>query len=132
MYLLLDPSLDDKLRLNLFNSEKSSGTIKETKAEDFLLTIDSVLEENEFSVSDLKKIGVVLGSGKFTATRISSTIANVFNFVRGIKLVAVSREEVKYGSDNKVIQNLSEIINKFDQAKNHYISAEYSGKPNIN
>ncbi len=133
MYLLIDPSLDDKLRLNLFSNQSSSGLIKEAKAENFLETIDSFFSKQDIDPSKLEGIAVVVGEGKFTATRIAAVIANTFRFVNNeINLLALGMNEVEFSTNNKSIQNWSELIDKFKKSEDNYLSAKYSGKPNIN
>ena len=133
MYLLIDPSLDSKLRLNLFNNHNSSGLIREVKAENFLETIDSFLSKQDIMLSKLEGIAVVVGEGKFTATRIATVIANTFKFADNkLKLLALGSDEVERGSNKKDIQNLSGLIEKFKVGEDNYLSAMYSGKPNIN
>ncbi|MFB6226637.1 MAG: hypothetical protein ABEJ02_04765 [Candidatus Paceibacteria bacterium] len=131
MYLLLDPTDNDKLELSLFSREglvRSSSF--EAKAEGFLQVIDNFLSSNNCSVSEIEGMVVVVGEGRFTATRIATTIANTFSFVENINLLAVDKTKDDLNTDN--VQHLYNLIDQAEKGQARYISAQYSGKPNIN
>ena len=66
---------------------------------------------------------VVVGSGGFTSTRIACVVANTFAYVLQIPLLAIKRE------DADKAQSL--IPKLLKQKPGHYLSATYSGEPNI-
>ena len=66
---------------------------------------------------------VVVGAGSFTSTRIACVVANTFAYVKQIPLLAISVEQV-----DEVQELVPELLK---QKKGNYISATYSGEPNI-
>jgi tRNA A37 threonylcarbamoyladenosine modification protein TsaB len=66
---------------------------------------------------------VVVGAGSFTSTRVACVVANTFAFVLQIPLLAISLKQA---------QNPQKLIPKLlKQKKGNYLSATYSGEPNI-
>jgi tRNA A37 threonylcarbamoyladenosine modification protein TsaB len=66
---------------------------------------------------------VVVGAGGFTSTRIATVVANAFGLALQIPLLAIKKTEV---------ENVQKLIPKLlKQKSGHYISASYSGEPNI-
>ncbi len=123
MYLLIDPSVKDVVRLVLFDeSNLKEGNIVASNRE-FLLAIEKFFSEENFSKENLSGVMVVVGVGGFTSTRIATTIANVFGYVLKIPLLAINQEESK--EPQKLISKLRE------QPIGQYISAVYSGEANI-
>ena len=124
MFLLLDPSTKDAFRLVLFTD---TGVVHEQifsrSNRDFLFCIDSFLSEKEIEKTMLRGIAVVVGTGGFTSTRIAVTIANVFGYTLKIPLLAVSSEQS--------VNPQTRIPLVLGQPVGQYISATYSGEPNI-
>ncbi len=128
MYLLLDLSVRDTIHLALFNEQviehkKYSGMNRE-----LLGCIDDLL--NNFPPKKGGKGGVgidgimvVIGAGSFTSTRIACVVANTFAYVMQIPLLAISEDKIE-----KVQEFIPELLK---QPKGQYISATYSGEPNI-
>ncbi|MFH1405581.1 MAG: hypothetical protein ABIH21_05875 [Patescibacteria group bacterium] len=61
-------------------------TTVSTSPEGYLATINSKLNEWEVSLDDLEGIVIVTGPGSFTASRVSTTIANGLSFAKDIPL----------------------------------------------
>lgn len=123
MYLLLDLSVKDTIHLALFDEsfiehKKYSGMNRELLGcvEDFL-NLQNVKKE------EIAGIMVVVGAGSFTSTRIACVVANTFAYVLQIPLLAISADKI-----DKVQELIPELLK---QPRGQYISATYSGEPNI-
>lgn len=123
MYLLIDMSLQDQIHLALFDTETRIDKIFEGKNRELLFCIDKLVESEKYKVESLKGIAVVVGAGSFTSTRIACVVANAFGYILQIPLLAVSVEQV-----NKVQELIPKLLK---QPRGQYISATYSGEPNI-
>ena len=123
MFLLIDMSEKDQIHLALFDAERIVEKKYTGQNRELLISIDNLLQENNFEKENIKGIMVVVGTGSFTSTRIACVVANTFAFVLQIHLLAISVDEVIN------IQNL--IPKLLEQPKGQYISATYSGEPNI-
>ncbi|MBD3311596.1 MAG: hypothetical protein GF349_03825 [Candidatus Magasanikbacteria bacterium] len=124
MYLLIDLSKNNKIKLKLFDIKgKITSEDYNAKNRDLLVSLDTFFIQNLVKVKQIKGIAVVVGEGSFTSTRIATTVANVFCYVHGIKVIGVNVE---------IVDNYPELISIFDNTeKSNYVSASYSGKPNI-
>ena len=123
MYLLIDPSDNQKISLSLFDEEKLERKEYEGKSKDLLASIDAFFSESNFEKENLKGIVVVVGEGSFTGTRIACVLANTFGYVLQIPLLAILKKDLK---------DVGDLIPKIlKQKPGVYISATYSGEPNI-
>lgn len=126
MYLLIDMSEFDQVHLALFDEQGRTDKIFESRNRELLFCIDEFIKSKVHkvkSLTDLKGIMVVVGSGSFTSERIGCVVANTFAYVRQIPLLAISIEDV---------DRVQELIPKLlKQPKGQFISATYSGEPNI-
>jgi len=116
-------SQKDQIHLVLFDEENSIKKRYFGQNRELLLCIDSFLQENNLDKENLKGIMVVVGTGSFTSTRIACVVANTFAFVLNISLLAIKIKDV-----DKIQTLISKLLK---QPKGHYISATYSGEPNI-
>lgn len=123
MFLLIDMSVNNKIRLALFDEKNLVEKIYEGMNRELLNCMDSFFVENKFDKQDLQGIMVVLGSGSFTSTRIATVVANTFAYVLKIPLLAIKEDQI-----DKVQDLITELLK---QPKGQYISAKYSGEPNI-
>ena len=123
MFLLLDPSAKDLIQLALFDEKVTKWYERAGRNRELLEAVDSFLTQEGFSKSSLKGIMVVVGAGSFTSTRIAAVIANVFGYVHGMQLLAVTKEQA---SDPQAL-----IPALLREPARQYISATYSGEPNI-
>lgn len=124
MFLLIDPSADNTIKLSLFSRKSRENFSQKGKSKDLLIYLEKFLQENDLNKNNIEGIAVVVGEGRFTGTRIATVIANVFGYLQDIKLITVSPKKSK---------NKNEMLDLFQQAQpNKYISATYSGQPNIN
>ncbi len=123
MYLGIDTSEFDNIHLVLFDKDSVLNKKVEAKNRDVLKTIDIFLSENRLSKKDVQGIAVVVGDGSFTSTRLAVTVANTFSYTQGIPVLPVSKDQLT--EPRVLIERID------DQPKGQYISAEYSGEPNI-
>ncbi len=123
MFLLLDPSEKDSIHLSLFDDKKKTDFRQLGKNRELLEAIDFFLSQEKIDKIDIQGIMVVIGAGGFTSTRIATVIASVFGYVRKIPLLAIQKDEA---------DNLAQLIPRLlEQPAGQYISATYSGEPNI-
>ncbi len=119
MYLVIDNSIDSQVTFHTYlNTKWVQGT----------MTLDgkSLLQVfNEYCLSlgkelkDIKGIAVVVGIGRFTSTRVATTLANALALSLSIPVLAVD------GFD----ESISDLLNA--APKGIYISARYSAPANI-
>lgn len=67
---------------------KHEATI-ETQPEGYLKALDQTLKKWKIFLTDLSQIVVVTGPGSFTASRVSTTIANALSFTKKIPVLAL-------------------------------------------
>src|SRR3989338_6822443 len=95
MYLLLDPSEHDRIRLALFDTSEVIWKEMPGAPKDLLSCIDSFLREQQIAPSALQGIAVTVGSGRFTNTRVAAVIGNTFGFVHHIPIFSVTKEDIQ-------------------------------------
>lgn len=147
MYVLIDMSVFDAIHLALFDESFRIDEVYEGRNRELLKCIDmflvSAMVETSPAVTppssspstsptrrgdsrgfeDVRGIMVVVGAGSFTSTRIAVVVANTFAYVRQIPLLAIGEEQIDHAQD--LIPEL------LKQKPGQYISATYSGEPNI-
>lgn len=122
-YLLFDLSEHDRIRLALFDETHVAEHCVDARNRDLLIVVDECLTKNKISAGDVGGIMAVVGAGGFTSTRIATTVGNVFAFVHGIPILALSSEDAAH--PQRMIPAL------LAQLAGHYICASYSGEANI-
>lgn len=130
MYLLIDSSEKDKIHLALFDKKQIEHKYYSGRNREILACIDKIVHSSKFSVQRIKGIMVVVGTGSFTSTRMACVVANSFAYVLDIPVLAIKKEEI---GEVKIL------IKKFEacptkpggRRRGHYISATYSGEPNL-
>ena len=119
MYLVIDNSLNDQIVFHTcLNTKWVQHNIERTE-KGLLDLIDGLLKELKLGLSDLQGIAVVVGAGKFTATRIATTIANTLALTLKIPVLGV----------NEFNENLASQL--ATTSVGIYISALYSAPANI-
>ncbi len=119
MYLLIDNSLDDKVIIHYCLDTDWIQCEFDKNDQGLLVTVNQVLSNVDKQLSDLRGLAVIVGRGKFTATRIAVTLANTLSYALQIPVLAVD--------------NWFENIQKNIQASpvGQYVSAQYSAPANI-
>jgi len=123
MYLLIDLSVKDDIHLSLFDKEKTSDQHYEGQNRELVFCVDELLKKNNLKKEKIKGIMTVVGAGGFTSTRIAVVVTNTLAHTLQIPTLAITKD------DTQKIQELIPVLTKQD--KSQYISASYSGEPNI-
>ncbi|MFH1946870.1 MAG: hypothetical protein ABIJ23_01800 [Candidatus Magasanikbacteria bacterium] len=127
MYLLLDLSVKDTIHLALFDENSIEHKKYSRMNRELLNCIDNFLAnqkaDNRQPTANPEGIMVVVGAGSFTSTRIACVVANTFAYVLQIPLLAIGEDKI-----DSVQDLIPELLK---QPKGQYISATYSGEPNI-
>ena len=82
--------------------------------------IDKMLKKRKKKISDLLGVAVVVGLGRFTATRIAVTVANTLSFALRIPVTAVNSADIERAE--KLLRGKRAGV---------YVSAKYSGEARI-
>jgi tRNA A37 threonylcarbamoyladenosine modification protein TsaB len=85
-----------------------------------LTAIQKVLAEAGKTLTDLKGLGVTVGIGRFTATRIAVTAGNTMAYALSIPIVGMTKMD--YEDFMKKIKEVP---------TGQYVSAKYSGEAHI-
>ena len=123
MYLLIDPSVKNEIRLSLFDEGKKVDKTFSGRNRELLFCIDAFLKERKLTKADVEGIMVVIGAGSFTSTRIAAVAANAFAYARQIPVLAIAEEQVDHAQ--ALIPEL------LKQPTGQYVSATYSGEANV-
>lgn len=118
MYLLIDNSSNDKILVHYCLDTKWAQR-EFNKDNDLLVSIDQLLSDDAKQLSDLRGLAVVVGKGKFTATRIAVTVVNTLSYALQIPVLAVG----------DWYENLIKDIQASPVGQ--YVSAQYSAPANI-
>jgi tRNA A37 threonylcarbamoyladenosine modification protein TsaB len=123
MYLLIDLSEKKIIDLILFDENNDHHKQFPGFNKDLLNTVGNFFKEIGITPKDLLGIAVIVGTGSFTGTRLAVTLANTFAYALKIKILTIKKEEKG---------DLLGIISKLKNKKaGEYVSATYSGEPNI-
>lgn len=122
MYLIIDNSGANKVKLNCFlNTQWLGGEFAILKKRGLLAGMVNFLSAHKKKLEDVRGLGVVVGVGCFTATRIAVTVANVLAYAFRIPVVGLESAD-----------SLAKAVKKIKSAPvGRYVSASYSGQPNI-
>ncbi|MBI2990139.1 MAG: hypothetical protein HYY51_03055 [Candidatus Magasanikbacteria bacterium] len=123
MYALFDLSKQDLVHVTLFDSKSVIDAREQGKNKDLLFVLDCMLRKNGLNTSDIQGIMVFLGSGSFTSTRISALVANAFSYVKKIPVMGIGEGQAQ------MLQDLIEELRL--KSAGVYVSASYSGEPNV-
>lgn len=119
MYLLIDNSPDDKVVIHYYLDSVWTQRDFNRDEQGLLVIVNKLILDDGKKLADLRGLAVVVGKGKFTATRIAVTLVNTLAYALKIPVLAVG--------------GWSENIQKDIQASpiGQYISAQYSAPANI-
>lgn len=119
MYLFIDNSDDEKIVLKLLMNNiwvQADFLVNEYP---LLVAVDRFLVEQNVVLLSIKGLAVLVGKGRFTATRIAVTVANALALALAVPVVGVK----------VFIENMSSQIGQTPIGR--LVSAEYSGLANI-
>ncbi len=123
MYLFLDNSAEDNLFFIVVNRDKKNKKFlfKKKKARQGpLFCFDEMIKTKKINLKDIQGVGVLIGSGRFTATRIGVTFGNTLSYFLHCPIVGLE------------IFDIDEFLSKIKKNKTGiYLSAKYSADANI-
>jgi len=119
MYLLIDNSDNDKTILHFYVNNIWSQRELVNDTGGLLINLMNFLKEEKKQLSDLHGLAVVVGRGRFTATRVAVTLVNTLAYALKIPVLAVDAWHQNLAEDFQ-----SAVIGK-------YVSALYSAPANI-
>lgn len=123
MYIMIDMSEKDIVGVALFDETSIKHKKEFTKNRDLLPVIEEFIEQEGVKKENIHGVMAVVGSGSFTSTRIGCVVANAFAYAMKIPVMTITKEESA---------NPSVLIPKLlKQTRGVYVSAIYSGEPNI-
>ena len=121
--MILDMSQGRSIRICVFSRNEHTWYAYEGKSGDIVERVSESLERASLQSSDVEGIAVVMGEGTFTGTRLATTVANTFSFVGNVPLISIVKAD---------IEKPEALVDRFsDEHNSTYISATYSGAPNI-
>ena len=123
MYVMIDTSERDTIALSLFDQTQKKEVRVNASNRELLQTIDSFFTSENLLPDAIDGIMVVVGEGSFTSTRLATTVANTFGYVQHIPLLALSKKQAE---DPQLMIPLL-----LEQPSDQYLSATYSGVPNL-
>lgn len=123
MYLLIDVTILDEIKLTLFDASYSEHKMYSGKNREILFFVEQFLTLYDKTADDVQGIAVILGEGGFTSTRLATTLANTWVYAKGITAVGIKKEQA---------DDFSALCDTLRRTpKGVYISAMYSGEPHI-
>lgn len=122
MFLILDISEANKIIFHyLLDKKFVQRGFAVDRRDSILIYLDKLLKELDVKLKNIEYLGVVVGSGGFTSTRLAVTVANALAYALKIPVVGVAKN-----------WDADEVIKK---AKNtpvgQYLIPTYSGEANI-
>lgn len=123
MFLLLELSTKDRIRLALFDRDRIAERSFDAQNRVLLQCVETFLQDEHREPQDIQGIMVVIGEGGFSSTRAAVTLANTFAYALRIRVLAITKEQA---SDPRQAIDLIE-----QSVPGHYIAATYSAEPNI-
>lgn len=123
MFLVLNNHEEDKLAISAWvNNKLVQRNYIVKKNNDFLLCLEKFLSSQKSTLKDLVGLGVVMGVGRFTATRLLVTMVNTLSYSLKIPVLKL---------DNNF--DIQVATAEAKQAKaGEYILPIYSSEPHIN
>jgi len=121
MYLTIDATDEEEFIFYYYKDQKWTKVVRShEKAGDLLKQIDVLLQSLGFSLSDVSGLAVLVGQGRFTATRVAVTIANTLAFACHIPVIAVTELDLDEVARRLAVQPLGQ-----------WASAMYSGEARV-
>jgi len=123
MFIFLDSSEQGKIFFfTLENDKKVSSFVFQADLADRgpLACFDDLIKKRKIFLRKISGIGVKIGAGRFTATRIATTFGNALSYFLRKPIVGMENFEAK------------DFLRRIKKAKvGVYLSAKYSGQANI-
>ncbi len=115
MFLIVDNTEEGKVIFSFWlNNKFVQREYTTTKNNGVLVCLEKLLSGLKLKLKDIKYLGVVVGAGRFTATRLAVTAANTLAYSLKIPVVALSKDfdqaaAVKMAKAAKVNQYVSPV-----------------------
>lgn len=120
MKLLIDNSEESEVIICAKIQKWKKFVIKNKAHKPLLVILNNFLSKNKKKLTDIIGIAVVVGKGRFTATRIAVTVVNTLGYALKIPVVSViSNDEVLA---EKALKKVKSGV---------FVSAKYSGEAHI-
>lgn len=123
MYLFLDNSTENKIIFFVFDSSKrvyKFSCFGKKAQKGPLSFFEELIKNKKIILTKIKGIGVKIGAGRFTATRVAVTFGNTLGYFLKKPIIGLENFEVE------------DFLKKIKQTKKGiYLSAKYSGEANI-
>ena len=92
MFLIVDNTEDDKATFSfLLNNEFVQRDFVTSKNKGLVVCLEELLASLKLKLKDIKHLGVVVGAGKFTASRLAVTAVNALAYSLKIPVVALPK-----------------------------------------
>jgi tRNA A37 threonylcarbamoyladenosine modification protein TsaB len=122
MFLIVDNTEEGKVIFSFSLDNKFAQRIFETKDNrDVLFFVEKLLSSLKLNLKDIKCLGVVVGAGRFTASRLSVTTVNTLAFSLKIPVVALP----KNFDETTVLKSIKSAV------AGKYVVPTYSGEARI-
>jgi len=126
MLLIVDNTEDDKTILYFWLNKKFVQQVfKKIPAsrnnDNLLVYLDKFLSKLKITIKDIKCLGVVVGSGRFTSTRLAVTMANTLAYGLQIPVIKL----LKSFDQNLALETAKQAV------VGQYIMPEYSAEAHI-
>jgi len=121
MYILIDNTNDKEIVFfGVLNTKIVQDNFVIEQAGSLLVSLEKWLEDIGQTKAEIEGLGVVVGKGRFTNTRVAVTVANTLSFALGVPVVGLSDADVDVFVDK--VKNTP---------VGQYVSAKYSGEAHI-
>lgn len=121
MYLLIDNTNPDQIIWHYFLGDQWQSQIYPADSAGGVLgSLNQLLKSKKVSLAQIKGLAVLLGVGRFTATRVAVTVVNTLAYALQVPVAGVREIE---------LEKLTEKIQS--QPVGQLVSAEYSGEATI-
>ena len=108
----------------LLNNKLVQRVFKTGRNVNPIICLEKLLSGRKISLKDIKYLGVVVGAGRFTATRLAVTFANTLSFALKIPVFGLT--------ENFYHDSAGSLLKKAQTAKvGQYVIASYSGEPRM-
>jgi tRNA A37 threonylcarbamoyladenosine modification protein TsaB len=122
MFLIIDNSEEGRIILSfLLNNKFVQRIYKKTKNPSALIYLEKLLFGLKLTLKDIKYLGVVVGAGRFTASRLAVTAANALAFSLKIPVVGLPKNF-----------NQTSVLKKIKSVRaGRYVLPKYSGEARV-
>ena len=105
---------------SVLDTKLVQGNFTTSKTDTLLLRLEQWLKKVNKNKLDIRGLGVVVGKGRFTTTRVATTTANALGFALNVPVVGLADSD------------FDSFVDKIKQTSvGQYISAKYSGEAHI-